>query len=87
MGKAAREVLPPGSGLSLSIVQAVSADCSCRALCSGMAEHVWASSRLDDRKRRRHPLDSEMSLTRRRVKPESEWGSISSLIQLLEGEP
>lgn len=90
MGKATREVLPPSLGLNVSFVQAVSADRSCRALCAGMAERVWASSLLGGRKRGRHPSDSEMSSTRGLVKPgerESKRGSSSSLVQLLEGEP
>lgn len=80
MGRATREVL-----LNLSMVEDVSAECSCRAQCSGMAECVWASSL---KKGGVYPLDSEVSSTSGLVKPrESEGGSGTSLVQLLKGDP
>lgn len=70
--------------LNLSVVEAVSAERSCRAR-SGVAECVRASSL---KKGGGYPLDSEVSSTSGLVKPrESKGGSGSSLVQLPEGEP
>lgn len=80
-------MLPPRSGLNPSLVQAASADPSCRALCSGVAERVWESSLVGVRKRGRHPSDSDMSSTRGLVKPGergSEGGPVSALYSCLK---